>query len=95
MPKASPQLSSSTNLSQQASSEDPLHVGGGSSTKLFATPTTTPPRAAAKARKPADLPTSGDAERDLQLMRVIDAWPALSPRARAAVVAVVEASCQR
>lgn len=94
MPKAKPQLADEKPASQRTTTQDPLACSATSGHELFSSAATAP-CVSSKTRKPPSKPTPAETERDLQLLRVIDAWPTLSPRAREAVVAVIEASRSR
>lgn len=103
MPKASPTLAETPPPSATALGKAPKAHGktSGKSTgrpaletsasRLLGSAPAAPSRPAVRQRA-ASGAHSHDTERDLQLLRVIDAWPALSARAREAILAVIDAS---
>jgi len=93
MPKASPTLGAPEPIADGADS--PVELPGAPRPERKAASAAVGLGPSGEPRTPVSLPTAPECERDLQLMRVIDAWPALPPRAREAVIAVIEATCTR
>lgn len=102
MPKASPSLAETPpapnalalGRAPKATSRPGTAAASTAAGLLAAAPSAASPPAPGKARS-ATGAYSSHAERDLQLLRVIEAWPDLSPRGRQAILAVIAASCER